>query len=64
MTVDFAFWLEGAKYYCTGEDYGFVLVDEDWNRLGYDKNFLKLLEQPLFDGKSFHELIGDILLID
>ena len=27
MTVDFAFWYQGKKYYCTGEDYGHVIVE-------------------------------------
>ena len=61
MTVDFSFWLDGKLYYCTGEDNGFVFVDKDWNRLGYDKNFLSLLETPLWDMKSFRDRIDDIL---
>lgn len=64
MTVDFAFWLHDQKYFCTGEDGGFVLVDDNWNRIAYNKNFLRLLDQPVFDGQSFHNCINDILFID
>lgn len=63
MTDDFAFWLHGKKYYCAGEDQGNILVDEEWNRLAYDKNFLQLLRQPVFDGKSFYDSIGEVLFI-
>ena len=61
MTVDFTFWYNNKKYYCTGEDYGFVIVDEAWNRIAYSKNFLKLLEIPVFDGESFRERIEELL---
>ena len=61
MTVDFSFWIDGKLYYCTGEDYGFIFADKDWKRLGYNKNFLTLLETPFWNGKSFHDRIGDIL---
>ncbi len=64
MTVDFMFWYKDKKYYCTGEDYGFVIVDEDWNRLAYDKNFPRLLEMPLWEGKSFHDCITEILFAE
>ena len=64
MTVDFMFWKDEQKYYCTGEDHGFVIVDADWNRLAYDKNFLKLLETPLWDGRSFKDVINDLLFAD
>ena len=64
MTVDFSFWYGGNKYYCTGEDYGNVIVDEQWHRVGYNKNLLTLLEMALFDGRSFRESIEDILFID
>lgn len=64
MTVDFAFWYQGHKYYCTGEDYGYVIVDASWNRVAYDANFLSLLKQPIFDGSSFYNNINDILFID
>lgn len=64
MTVDFAFWYHEKKYYCTGEDGGNVIVDENWERLAYDKNFLKLLEFPVFNGKSFRDCVDDILFID
>ena len=61
MTVDFAFWYKGKKYYCTGEDYGNVIVDVDWNRLAYNKNFLELLKTPIFDDKSFYDCIDEVL---
>ncbi|MCR5105115.1 MAG: hypothetical protein K6B68_11825 [Eubacterium sp.] len=61
MTVDFSFFKDGKLYYCTSEDRGFVIVDKDWNRLGYNKNLLKLLETPIWDGKSFHDCIDEIL---
>lgn len=64
MTVDFAFWYKGSKFYCTGEDYGNVIVDEHWHRIAYNKNLLKLLESTLFDGRSFRESIEDILFIE
>lgn len=64
MTVDFAFWYSGNKYYCTGEDYGNVIVDKDWNRLAYDINFLHLLEKQIFGGKSFHDCIDEILIVE
>ncbi|MCF0134294.1 MAG: hypothetical protein HUJ72_10540 [Blautia sp.] len=64
MTTDFAFWYKNKKYYCTGEDYGNVIVDESWNRMAYDKNFLKLLEYPLFEGKSFRDCMDEILIIE
>lgn len=64
MTVDFAFWYNGKRYYCTGEDYGNIIADDNWNRIGYNKNLLQLLEMPLFDNKSFRECIEDILIID
>lgn len=64
MTVDFAFWLQGKKYYCTGEDHGFILADDQWNRIAYSKNFLDLLNLPVFIGGSFHDSIADILFID
>lgn len=64
MTVDFAFWYQNRKFYCTGEDYGYVIVDDSWNRLAYDRNFLRLLEQPVLDGQSFYDSIDDILFID
>ena len=64
MTTDFAFWYDNKKYYCTGEDYGYIIVDENWNRLAYNKNLLLLLEDGIFNGKSFRELIEDILLIE
>ena len=60
MTADFSFTFRGKKYYCTGEDYGNVIVDEQWNRLAYDTNLLKLLEEPLLEGKSFRELIEEL----
>lgn len=64
MTTDFAFWYKGNKYYCTGEDFGNIIVDEAWDRLAYDKNFLTLLETPIFDGKSFFDCIEDIQFVD
>ena len=50
MTIDFAFWYRGKKYYCTGEDYG--------------KNFRKLLLEPVFDGKSFKDSLDQIYIED
>ncbi len=64
MTVDFAFWLRGKKYYCVGEDYGNVIVDSTWNRLAYNKNFLELLRMPVFEGESFYDCIGQILFVE
>lgn len=64
MTTDFAFWYKNKKYYCTGEEFGYVIVDESWNRLAFDKNFLKLLGMPIFEGKSFRNCIEEILFID
>lgn len=64
MIDDFVFWLNDQKYYCTVEDYGYILVDEGWHRLAYDKNFLNLLKQSVFDGKSFYDCIEDILFIE
>ncbi len=61
MTVDFSFWFKENLYYCTGEENGFIFTDKDWNRLGYNKNFLSLLEMPLWEGQSFHDCINDIL---
>ncbi len=61
MTVDFEFWRDNTKYYCTGEDNGFVIVDENWKRLAYNTNFLKLLETPIWEGKSFHGCIHELL---
>lgn len=61
MTVDFAFWYQNKKYYCTGEEFGNVIVDSEWNRLAYNKNFLELLRMPIFLGKSFYDCIEDIL---
>ena len=62
MTDDFMFWYNGKKYFCTGEEYGNVIVDEKWNRLAYNENFLDLLLTPIFDGKSFKDVIEDILM--
>ena len=64
MTADFAFWYHDKKYFCTGEDFGNIIADESWNRMAYDNNFLKLLECPIFDGKSFHDCIDEILFIE
>lgn len=64
MTADFAFWYNNKKYFCTGEDYGNVIVDENWNRIAYDKNFLKLLETPVFNGKSFRDCIEEVMFIE
>ena len=64
MTVDFAFWYNNKKYFCTGEDYGNVIVDENWNRIAYNKNFLKLLETPVFNGKSFRDCIEEVMFIE
>lgn len=64
MTIDFAFWYREKKYYCTGEDYGFVIVDKDWNRIAYSKNFRKLLLEPVFDGKSFKDSLDQIYIED
>lgn len=64
MTVDFAFWYQEHKYYCTGENYGYVIVDETWHRIAYDTNFLNLLKQPIFNNRSFYDAIADILFID
>ncbi|MCF0150979.1 MAG: hypothetical protein HUJ80_06185 [Firmicutes bacterium] len=64
MTVDFAFWYGEKLYYCTGEDFGNILVDADWNRIAYNVNFLLLLEMPVFDGRSFRECINDILFAE
>ncbi len=64
MTVDFSFYKDGQKYYCTGEDYGFVIVDAGWNRLAYEKNFLKLLETQIWDGRSFKDCIDDLIFED
>ena len=61
MTVDFSFWKDGNKYYCTDEDSGFVIVDNNWNQVAYNKNFLLLLEMPIWNGNSFHDCIDDIL---
>lgn len=38
----------------------FVFVDQDWKRVAYNKNFL-LLETPLWNGRSFHDCIEEIL---
>jgi len=62
MTVDFAFRYRGKRYFCTGEEFGFIIVDADWNRLAYNKNFGELLETPIFLGKSFHQCLGEILI--
>ncbi len=64
MTMDFAFWYKDKKYYCTGEDFGNVIVDEAWNRVAYEKNFLKLLEMQVFDGKSFRDCIEELLFVE
>ena len=64
MTVDFMFWKDEKKYYCTGEDYGFVIVDADWNRVAFNKSFLKLLETPAWDGRSFKDCIDDLLFAE
>ena len=64
MTTDFDFWYNNRKYYCTGEDYGYVITDERWCRLAYDKNLLVLLKKPVFDGKSFCDCIEDLLFPD
>ena len=61
MTVDFSFWIDDKLYYCTGEDHGYIITDKDWKRIGYNENFLTLLETPLWSGKSFHDCINDIL---
>mgnify|MGYP003189953518 CR=1 FL=1 len=63
MTTDFAFWYKKNKFYCTGEDSGYVIVDEIWNRLAYSENFLQLLEMPIFNGKSFRDCINEILFV-
>ena len=62
MISDFAFWYKEEKYYCTGEDQGFVVVDSKWNRIAYSKNFLQLLSMPLFDDKSFKDLIEGLII--
>ncbi len=62
MTTDFVFWFRGKKYYCTGEDYGYVIVDKDWKRIGYNKSFVRLLESPVLDGKSFRDRLGELLV--
>ena len=62
MTVDFTFWYREKKYFCTGEDYGYIIADEDWNRLAFNNNFRQLLEIPVFAGKSFHQILSEIMI--
>ncbi len=62
MTVDMTFWYKDKMYYLDIVNHEYVVLTEQWKTVEKDGNFLTLLNKPIkeWEGKSFHELIGEI----
>ena len=65
LTVETTFWYLGREYMVTSFGERYVIVSQpDFNEVISSDNFRKLLEMPFISGKSFHELLGNLLFED
>ena len=65
LTFETTFWYLGREYMVTGLGERYVIVSQpDFSEVISSDNFRKLLEMPFINGKSFHELLGNLLFED
>lgn len=62
LTQDCVFWLRGRQYIITGVGGGkAILTYPEWETVAASKNLLQLLTEPVWQGKSFKDLLTEIL---
>jgi len=61
MTVDFSFTYKRKQYFVEKTDNEYQILDSNWNTVLSNSNFLFLLSSPIWDGKSFKDVIENIL---
>lgn len=65
LTVETIFWYNGTKYMITKLDQRYVIVESDsFDEIKSSINFIDLLTSEFISGKSFKELLPDILVED
>ena len=65
LTVETIFWFEGTKYMITKINKKYVIVEsESFAEIKSSDNFIELLTNDFISGKSFKELLPDILVED
>lgn len=64
MTVDMTFYYNGNEFYLEAVRDGYAIFNSEWKELIFDRNLLSLLTKPLFDGKSFKDLIVCFLFVN
>lgn len=65
LTVETIFWYKGIKYMITKLNQRFVIVESDsFNEIKSSINYIDLLTSDFISGKSFKELLPDILIED
>ena len=57
MTVDFSFEYGGKKYFVAGINQEYQILDSNWNTIVSNTNFKELLLAPIWEGKSFKDVI-------
>lgn len=64
MTVDMTFYYNNEKYYLEEIKDGFAILTSDWKEIIHNENFLALVTTPVFNNKSFKELIEFFLFVN
>lgn len=64
MVEDMDFFYNDKEYYLDAIRDGYAVLTSEWEELLYDENFLKLLTKPLFNDRSFKELIEQFLFVN
>lgn len=64
MTVDMTFYYKGNEFFLDAIRDGYAIFTSDWQELSFEKNLLKLLTKPLFENKSFKDLIEQFLFVN
>ena len=65
LTVETIFWYNGTKYMITKLEQRYVIVEsESFDEIRSSDNFIELLTNDFISGKSFKELLPDILVED